>query len=137
MITRVYKNLHRDCYSVLTKRRDCDDEPLRWLLYKHCNNLILANCRFHVREGGRQRVIKQRKKNVHAFIEGEIKALNVSIYSLFGENYREEIDKKIAEGTIRKISYNPYDNSSFVDADGNPVYYADRVIFTVFGVFII
>lgn len=121
-IVRVYKNLHRDCYSVLTKRRDCDDEPKRWLLYnKHCRNLILTSCKFHVREGGRQRVIKQRKKNVHAYIEGELifYGCNSKLSSDEAIDFRRFFAK---ENTKEKISYNPYEDPFFVDKNGNPVY---------------
>ena len=38
----------------------------------HVHFLCLKNVTFKVSEAGRQRVLKQKKKNVHAFVEGTV-----------------------------------------------------------------
>lgn len=62
MIVRVYWNLHKNCWSIQCKRKVID----------HSNSLVLKNVTFIVSEKGRERVLKEKRKNVHAFAEGEI-----------------------------------------------------------------
>ena len=58
----VYKNLHKDCWSV---RQD-------GLVKAHAKELSLHSCVFKVSKHGRARVLKEKRKNVHAGIEGYI-----------------------------------------------------------------
>jgi len=81
---RVYWNFHRKCYSVQQNR----------LVIGHTDCIFLVNVRFHVSEAGRQRVLKERKKNVHAYAIGTIK---------IPENVFWDV----------KIQYNPYRHKSF------------------------
>lgn len=60
----VYKNLHRGMWSVLNKKTR--------LVISHEEKVYLKDCKFVVRKGGRERVRREKKKNVHAFIEGTI-----------------------------------------------------------------
>lgn len=86
---RVYRNLHSKDeshkYSVMQNR----------LVIGHTNDLWLKNCKLIVSEALRNKVIKEKKKNVHAFIEGfvfsGIKKPNTKV----------------------KIEYNPYLQSKF------------------------
>jgi hypothetical protein len=68
--------------------------------------MILKNCTFKVSASGRERVRREKKKNVHAWIQGEkIESLSV-------------IDCR-----IREVTYNPYKHESFVFVNsfgGNP-----------------
>lgn len=57
---RVYRNLHKDCVSV---RQD-------GLVKCHATNVVLKDCKFIVSEAGQRRVRNEKKKNVHAFVEG-------------------------------------------------------------------
>ena len=59
---RVYRNLQRDCWSVLYQNR---------VIY-HAQTLELKNVTFKVRQGGYQRFLVEQRKNVHAFVCGEI-----------------------------------------------------------------
>ena len=95
----VYFNLHKSCLSVRHKG----------LVIKHTEAITLSNVTFKVREGGRQRVLKERKKNVHAFVKGV------------------EISKApSSEG--RRVSYNPYKAGHFYYVDsGQPCYNANEV----------
>ena len=54
----IYWNLHRNVYSV----------RLRGRVVAHCENILATNVTFQVSEPGRQRVLKERRKNVHAFV---------------------------------------------------------------------
>ena len=57
---RVYRNLHKDCVSV---KQD-------GLVKCHATNVVLKDCKFIVSEAGQRRVRLEKKKNVHAFVEG-------------------------------------------------------------------
>lgn len=59
---RVYRNLHKGCLSVRQGT----------IVRCHADNVVLKNARFIVSENGRQKVIKEKKKNVHAFVEGYV-----------------------------------------------------------------
>ena len=63
----VYRNLRhgrksRPLYSV------CQDGRV----VSHVHSIMLRDARFIVRESGRQRVLKENRKNVHAFIKGYV-----------------------------------------------------------------
>lgn len=93
MKVRVYFNLHKRLFSV-------QDAKTRRVV-QHRFNLVLEDARFIVSERGRQRVLRDRRKNVHAFVEGYIKP-------------------EVPRGRKwRKVSYNPYKAGHFV-ADDNP-----------------
>lgn len=59
---QVYKNLHKGCYSVR-------DAKTKRVIY-HTNKIYLQEVVFKVSESGRQRVLKEKRKNVHAMVEG-------------------------------------------------------------------
>lgn len=61
---QVYRNLHKDCWSVRDKKTR--------RVIAHCDSVILKDAKFKVSEKGRQRVIKEKRKNVHAFVEGTL-----------------------------------------------------------------
>ena len=87
----VYRNLHKKCYSVRcekTKR-----------VIAHVNKIQLMNCLFKVSVAGRERVRRERKKNVHAGVIGE---WNGDAWGSY--------DTK----TSVKVTYNPYQYDTFV-----------------------
>ncbi len=99
----IYRNLHTGGFSVKRKGRVVD----RISQY----SLMAEDVEFKVNEGGRQRVIKDKKKNVHAFIVCDK-------YILYG---RESVDN------ARIVTYNPYKSSSFT-CDGKPIANAKKVV---------
>lgn len=87
---RVYFNLHKRLFSVTQK-----NERNTWVVVAHVDNIELKNVQFKVSEAGRQRVLREKRKNVHAFLEG---------FPFCG----------LANGfRPRKITYNPYKSDSF------------------------
>jgi len=95
-----YKNLHKDCWSV---RQD-------GLVKFHCHTISMKNCLFVVRPAGRAKVLREKKKNVHAFVRG---------YLVTSNTVRPEDE---AETCIwDNVSYNPYKSANFVDDEGKPV----------------
>ena len=93
---RLYRNLREKCWSIMQDG----------LVKAHCDRAWLSNCHFHVNENGRQKVLRQRKKYVHAYVIGH----------MFGW----PIDSR--EWPEREaITYNPFKGPDFVTLDGQPV----------------
>jgi len=96
----VYYNLHKKCLSVRRKG----------IVIDHVNSILLKNARFVVQPAGRKRVLKEKRKNVHAFVRGE----RVAVASF--------------DGRSERITYNPYKYKSFVSIEtGKPVFKKDIV----------
>ena len=97
MKTYVYWNLHKKCFSLMQRGKVVD----------HRDKVILKNVEFRVREGGRQRVLQEQKKNVHAFVVGLL-ITDWGYYSL----RRSKVDYLLGDDAER-IFYNPYKGPSF------------------------
>lgn len=98
--TEVYFNLHKKMLSVRVNGK----------VVAHAPAITLDNPTFHVSEAGRQRVLKNRRKNVHAWVRGD------------WNNYLHTgISQIIPENSV-EVTYNPYKYSTFVLAkDGTPI----------------
>lgn len=104
----VYFNLHRKIWSV----RALEGEN-KGRVIEHATDLCLFDCTFKVSEAGRQRVLREKCKNVHAGVVGTI-VCALPDELLFS----------------RRITYDPYQYESFVDFDTKaPQYKADWVRF--------
>lgn len=108
-IVQVYYNIPKHTFSIKDKKSG--------LVIGHSRRLALRNCKLRVSEAGRQRVIKTKTKNVHAYIEGEIEASTVH-------------DIEGASFGLVELTYNPYKYDSFVIKNNKqPVDEAKRVVF--------
>lgn len=83
----------------------------------HSPQLLIENARFFVSEAGRQRVIREKKKNVHAGVRGDLVVNPCTVIDL--------LQKVQAEGV--KAYYNPYEVDSFVGLDGKKLHGATAV----------
>ena len=114
MRVETYFNLHKKCLSY---------RPSGGRV-QHAHTLLLNNVKFAVQPAGREKVLREKKKNVHAFVRGEVAFVRHDI---------TEDDGDITVGTMerhgyRPITYNPYKYESFVYADtGEPVYETKQV----------
>lgn len=108
---KVYFNLHKKCLSVQYKGKVID----------HAKSICLKDVEFKVSQAGRSRVLREKRKNVHAFVVGDISLNRPPMYYLrkYSEKYTE---------FERKVTYNPYKYNSFVYADTEePIKNADYV----------
>ena len=108
MKVKVYYNLRKNCYSIVSLEKENYGRVI-----KHENYVPLTNAQFKVSEKGRQRVLREQKKNVHAYVVGE---WSIDCYN-GSEILCSELQTK--DGNIKSIkvaTYNPYKYSSFVDA---------------------
>ena len=62
---KVYRNLHRDQWSIVA----CDG-PHKGLVVAHADELWIRWASFKVSSAGRERAIREGRKNVHAWIIG-------------------------------------------------------------------
>ena len=63
----VYKNLHKNTWSI----RSCTAGRV----VGHADNIVVKNAKFVVQPAGRKKVLREQRKNVHAFIRGVIEPL--------------------------------------------------------------
>ena len=106
MKVEVYFNLHKHLFSVRSARSG------RVIL--HTDKVHIDNPKFVVREGGRQRVLREGKKNVHAFVRGDA-------------TYFDDFDPDYNGYSL--VMYNPYKHDTFVDVhDVMPVRTAKRAV---------
>lgn len=105
MRVEAYYNLHRRCLSY---------RPVgRGGRVAHADVVVLDDVVFAVQPAGRARVLREMRKNVHAFVRG----------TLVGH---EPLPSK--RGWVRVV-YDPYRHATFVEADtGLPVLRARRVV---------
>jgi len=107
---KIYFNLHKKVFSIL----GWDADKKGWRLQFHSSNLVAEGIKFKVHETGRQRVLKEKRKNVHAFILADI----VRPFSTYRDMYDSDIATDINSGIVfGNATYNPYKYDSFVDAD--------------------
>ena len=109
----VYFNLHRKCLSVKALEGERKGRVIA-----HADMVVLDNVTFKVSEAGRQRVIREQRKNVHAGVVGELESMGINTTML-----------SIAEALYSPLKYNPYKFDSFVHAvNETPVRNAKRAI---------
>lgn len=93
---RVYRNLHKDCFSVVQGR----------LVVAHASQVCLRDAEFCVNEKGRQRVILTKRKTVHAWVSGYL-------------------DERRLPAHNRLVRYNPYKNRGFLVNHSGKDYYLE------------
>lgn len=93
----IYFNLHKKLFSVKAL-----EGPKKGKVIGHVASAMVYDCKFKVSEAGRQRVIREKRKNVHAGVQGE--------WFGGGQFIAEEMAK-----TATPITYNPYKYTSFVN----------------------
>ena len=98
MRVEIYFNLHKKVFSMRHKGK----------VIAHVCKATLKDVSYVVQPAGRARVLSDKKKNVHAFVRGElVDGLDAGIYK---EGY---------------VSYNPYKAATFVDNEGSAMYNSD------------
>lgn len=99
-LVQVYRNLHNGRWSIRSAASG--------LVLAHADKVVLCNATFKVREAGRQKVIQEKRKNVHAFCQGFVAEWVGDEYRnrhLYNRQYRINSD---LYGVNTQVSYNPY-----------------------------
>lgn len=92
----VYRNLHKNCWSLR------ENDYGRRKVVGHHDCIILTNVEFKVGKAGRARVLKEKKKNVHAYVSGTL---------LLAVNGKTDA---YSQAALYEITYNPYKHDEFV-----------------------
>lgn len=112
----VYWNLHKFLFSVKNTRTG--------LVHAHARQVVIKNATFAVSQAGRARVLRERRKNVHAGVRGKMALIEVERPGPGGAGTNTGGDMR---GWTR-VTYNPYKYDSFVRAsDERPVEGAEEV----------
>ncbi len=87
----------------------------------YADSVSVTNARFLVAQSGRLRVLRERMKNIHAFVEGEFRSARLPI-----ESVSPSLPQISAlPASLSEAYYNPYQVASFVDkATREPLYSA-------------
>lgn len=102
---KVYRNLHKDQWSLMAA-----DGPEKGRVIGYGQEVLILDPRLTVSEAGRQRAVRERRRNVHAFVVGTVGDLQ----QLCGPLYR--------------VRYNPFRASCFTDALQNCVHRARQAL---------
>jgi hypothetical protein len=106
---RCYWNLHRHCWSV-------QDARTRKVI-GHAAKVLLRDVTFTVSAAGRERVLREQRKNVHAYACGEIHGADWldsspdvpgGAASWWGWTSGDQAYTRYALSKGEKVSYNPY-----------------------------
>lgn len=112
----VYFNLRKKCFSIKAL-----EGANKGRVVAHRDSVLLFNGTFKVSEAGRQRVLKEQRKNVHAGVVGHWDETGTDLIS---------INMITTNGT--PITYNPYKYDSFVHLYGeHPIKTGRLVALTV------
>jgi hypothetical protein len=112
----VYFNLHKRCFSIKAL-----EGAMKGRVIAHRDQALLSDAKFKVSEAGRQRVLKEKRKNVHAGVVGDW---------IDSSGDYATIDAVAINGSA--ITYNPYKYSTFVHLYGeHPIGLARLVALTV------
>lgn len=118
MLVDVYYNLNKKCLSIRHKGK----------VIEHKNSVVLHKPQFVVQQSGRKRVLKNKRKNVHAFVRG--------LYFPSADNISGTLGfLGLYKFAPLLITYNPYKYRSFMgkglhDKNLRPINKAEYAIIT-------
>ncbi|XZF51370.1 hypothetical protein ACSTWY_12845 [Rossellomorea marisflavi] len=104
----MYRNLNAlgEVFSIKDKKSG--------LVIAHADGFVISDVKCKVSEAGRQQVIRDNRKNVHAALDGV---------------YQGEVT--LNEEHLDELTYNPYKNETFINKRTyEPIFEANKVYFT-------
>lgn len=120
MKVEVYFNLHKRVFSVRSREAET-----RGRVVQHLNQCAIENPKFVVQQSGRNRVLREQRKYVHAYVRGVLSDSSDEFVKSFDFLYN-------GAPTLRTLTYNPYENSEFIDVDTEePVHSARLCVLTI------
>lgn len=124
----VYRNLHQKCWSIKSREPDYKYD----LVLGHAMNVDLICCKFVVGEKGRERVVNEKRKNVHAGIVGELLGFTPNrLHRELDTSLEHYVRLTTSVKDLPEVSYNPYFAPYFfyVETD-TPIHEANMVYLT-------
>lgn len=135
--TFVYRNLHKKCYSVRKAGLVIARGQWVWVNALPDKDVFGAHlpctAGFKVNQAGRERVLRERQKNIHAFAWGYGVTTEHDFPTGYLEDYLGQVQKELV-----RVTYNPYVAKYFYrDGDTkSPVGYASEILLTPGGVWV-
>lgn len=127
----IYRNLNRVGHTYSIKSLEGISKGK---VIGYAPRIVVENAQLVVSQAGRDRVLKTKRKNVHAGVVGDLVMVSGWITRMHNSKAEfkycneEDFIKNFPIGT--PITYNPYFYKSFVVANTNrPIYKADKVTF--------
>ena len=101
----VYFNLHKKCFSIKAL-----EGAMKGRVVAHRDNVLLFHATFKVSQAGRERVLREKRKNVHAGVCGTWHDSGTDNVTLSSVKERGEV-----------VTYNPYKYTTFVYKDDESI----------------
>jgi hypothetical protein len=129
----IYRNLHKEgsVYSIKSI-----EGITKGLVIGYAYGIIVENCKLIVSETGRKRVLKEKRKNVHAGIVGDLVAVAGYQTRAHVAKLKDKVKFYNDEQWLKEfgpgipITYNPYLYTSFVQTGSKlPVHQSEKVMF--------
>lgn len=95
---KVYRNLNNKKLSIMQ-----DSKVVAYAEY-----IYLTNVSFHIQKAGQAKCRLEKRKNVHAYAKGYISNIE-SVSGVY-------------------VTYNPYENDTFIDEHCNPIHKANKLV---------
>ena len=116
MKVEIYKNLHKSKNGIPVYSVRCAKSKK---VFTHSKEIFLENVQFKVSQKGRLRVLKEKKKNVHALVVGKIS------------------DKTTLRG-FKQATYCPYHTNGFFKLRylNKNIFYAEKAILNANGLWV-
>lgn len=133
MRVRIYYNLKKAVWSVLAM-----EGPLKGRVVAHAKGVCLTEARTIVSKAGRERVLREKQKNVHAYIEGELQAIQSPHMRYYEARIAEYVPvvsdvEQMVPGHYGELRYNPYKAAHFYwdhNGESSEHHDLDRVVMT-------
>lgn len=119
---RVYRNLHNQCYSVKQNN----------LVLVHADVVSLEEVKFIVSKAGQKRVRDEKKKNVHAFVEGYVVDSREADNHVDGNKSDEDLFA--GKSDWLSVYYNPYKCDGFTTPTDRIAEFAEFAMLDQYGV---
>lgn len=113
-----YRNLNiSNCFSIRQR-----SGPFKGRVTGYAKCIVLSNPQIIISEAGRVRVIREKHKNVHAYVRGELTA------------FKSELSTELQKLAIKVITYRPYESANFFCIrTGEPVRVINQYVAVLFG----
>tara|TARA_R100001244_G_scaffold129809_1_gene101481 strand:- start:91 stop:474 length:384 start_codon:yes stop_codon:yes gene_type:complete len=119
----IYYNLHRKCFSV----RSMELGRSYRKVIAHRDAVLMKDCSFVVSESGRQRVLRDRRKNVHTFVrgllpeEGDVRGIIKILQNHVDELVMVRYNPYVRGEFYELVSDKPITNARYIFADGKNI----------------
>lgn len=109
----IYRNLHRNCWSIR-----CQEGENKGKVIHHAESWVLTDAVFRVSHAGRARVLLERRKNVHAGIQGQLQSFQTV------DQPNDQL--ALTDGVV--VSYNPYRAAHFFRVQDQQAVHKSQIV---------